>query len=468
VMVVLGIHPNAATALSFAKVFREYAQSNYGDFDYIADVSQLFQVNSDGYCLMSGSSHPSQQCHREIAYSINQQISPGGSIPFVATMDGAFPYPLSSTGTINAGLGSIVTGNTVPAISTGEFTCGWSATGTSNCWSVSNNGTPGTINLFGDTSAFAQTTYATFASTGIALNELPTSNTGYSFTGNHTAVSNAADLSYVSANPGSTNINGGSSGSTSGTINFFGQTSALAQTTYAQLTSTQAIFNKVLTDPLGIITTGLTSPAASSEFTFGYNGAGGVNLWSVSANTTPGNYQFFGDTSALAQTTYLVMGSASANFSVPALLPTGSTIPTAAVGTNTTGIASTAFVLANATSRHQLYWNLQSALFATVTTLSTAYLEDNAVTLKAITARLSGTISCTVAPTIAILDLGTSVTTVYGSATVLASLTTGTADGAFSSTGLSNAIAAGHYIGMGFSAGTCVTAPTMDISAEIQ
>jgi hypothetical protein len=120
------------------------------------------------------------------------------------------------------------------------------------------------------------------------------------------------------------------------------------------------------------------------------------------------------------------------------------------------------------TPRHQMYWNVQSALFSTVTAISTAYLEDNAVTLKAITARLSGTISCTVAPTIAILDLGTSVTTVYGSATVLASLATGTADGAFTSTGLSNAIAGGHYIGMGFSAGTCVTAPTMDISAEIQ
>jgi hypothetical protein len=140
--------------------------------------------------------------------------------------------------------------------------------------------------------------------------------------------------------------------------------------------------------------------------------------------------------------------------------------PTPAETDKSTTLATTVFV--NSRVRHQLYWNVQTAGFATSTTLSAAYLEDVPVQLNAIVARLSGTISCTVAPTVAVLDLGTSVTTAYGSATVLGSLATGTSDGAFSSAGLTAAIAAGHYVGVGFSAGTCATAPTIDISAEIE
>ncbi len=68
---------------------------------------------------------------------------------------------------------------------------------------------------------------------------------------------------------------------------------------------------------------------------------------------------------------------------------------------------------------HNDYWSIQPTLFATGTLLGPAYYEVNAGTIRGITARLAGTISCTVAPTIAIVDLGTSVTTAYASGTVL-------------------------------------------------
>jgi len=116
----------------------------------------------------------------------------------------------------------------------------------------------------------------------------------------------------------------------------------------------------------------------------------------------------------------------------------------------------------------QLYWNTQPTLFATSTVLGPIFHQTTASTILTVTAQLTGTISCTAAPTVALLDLGTSVTTAYGSATVLTSLATGTSDGAFASTGLSVAVAAGHYIGVGYSAGTCATAPTIDVTAEVQ
>lgn len=117
---------------------------------------------------------------------------------------------------------------------------------------------------------------------------------------------------------------------------------------------------------------------------------------------------------------------------------------------------------------HMDYWNIQPTLFSTSTMLSTTYLETNASRILALTARLSGTISCTVAPTVAVVDLGTSVTTVYGSGTVLQSLVTGTADGSFTTGAISVSVTAGHYIGIGFSAGTCITSPTFDISTTMQ
>jgi hypothetical protein len=83
-------------------------------------------------------------------------------------------------------------------------------------------------------------------------------------------------------------------------------------------------------------------------------------------------------------------------------------------------------------------------------------------------ARLSGTISCTVAPVVSLRDLGTSPTTSYISGSQIASLTTSTADGVFETNYGATSITfyGGHYYGIGFSSGTCVTAPTIDFTAR--
>jgi len=120
------------------------------------------------------------------------------------------------------------------------------------------------------------------------------------------------------------------------------------------------------------------------------------------------------------------------------------------------------------TKQHSDYWSIGSTLFSTSTMVGPVYFELNGGTLTAITARLAGTISCTVAPTINILDLGTSVSTVYSSGTSLTTLVTATSDGAFATSGLSVSITAGHYIGIGFSAGTCATAPQIDATVTVQ
>lgn len=111
-------------------------------------------------------------------------------------------------------------------------------------------------------------------------------------------------------------------------------------------------------------------------------------------------------------------------------------------------------------------WNIQSALFATVTMLGAVHNTPYLNSLNAsIIVRTSGAISCTVAPVVNLMDLGTSATTVYGSATSIGSVTTATSDGVFTGTS-SSALQNGHYYGIGFSAGTCITAPTFDISVQ--
>ena len=80
--------------------------------------------------------------------------------------------------------------------------------------------------------------------------------------------------------------------------------------------------------------------------------------------------------------------------------------------------------------------------------------------------RLSGTISCTVAPVVNLMDLGTSVSTAYGSATSVGSVSTATSDGVFSNLSVGSGLTGTHYYGIAFSAGTCVTAPTIDVTAQ--
>ena len=116
-------------------------------------------------------------------------------------------------------------------------------------------------------------------------------------------------------------------------------------------------------------------------------------------------------------------------------------------------------------------WSIQPTLFSTSTALGPVYFLPNGATWPGSTlvmiARLSGTISCTVAPSIVFLDLGTSATTAYGSATAILSVTTGTSDGVYQNGGGAGSITAGHYVGMGFSGGTCVTAPTIDLTVTL-
>lgn len=167
-----------------------------------------------------------------------------------------------------------------------------------------------------------------------------------------------------------------------------------------------------------------------------------------------------------ALTTGLV-GNTSGLLGTITALPSGTTATTQASSDNSTKVATTAYVQANLSATYQpRYWNVQGVLFATSTVLGPVYYANFASNSSQLAARLSGTISCTVAPVVVLLDLGTSVTTAYGSATVLASLTTGTSDGAYVTAVGGGSITAGHYYGIGFSGGTCVTAPTFDITTQ--
>lgn len=122
----------------------------------------------------------------------------------------------------------------------------------------------------------------------------------------------------------------------------------------------------------------------------------------------------------------------------------------------------------NSLAGHTDYWNLQSGLFSLSTLVGAVYYEPQPPTNGAVQliARLSGTISCTVAPVIQVMDMGVSVSTVYAGATQVQALTTGTGDGTYISS-TSVTLSAGHYYGLGFSSGTCITAPTFDITWQL-
>lgn len=132
--------------------------------------------------------------------------------------------------------------------------------------------------------------------------------------------------------------------------------------------------------------------------------------------------------------------------------------------------ASRACTAANGICKaHDLYWNVQPGLFATVTMIGPVFYEPLAAVINQVSVRLSGTIVCSSAPTINIMDLGASPTTVYGSATSISSNTTGTSDGVYAvGPALGVGVTAGHYLGVAISFGTCATPPTIDVTAQIQ
>ena len=131
--------------------------------------------------------------------------------------------------------------------------------------------------------------------------------------------------------------------------------------------------------------------------------------------------------------------------------------------------AGTAGLLGNSgqpcVTRTPHYWSIQPTLFATSTMLGPAYIADTTSgNAFFFVVRLSGTISCTVAPSVSIMDMGTTPTTVYGSATTAFTQSTGTADGVYFTNSPVGSIVSGHYYGVAFSSGTCVTAPTIDVT----
>jgi hypothetical protein len=107
-------------------------------------------------------------------------------------------------------------------------------------------------------------------------------------------------------------------------------------------------------------------------------------------------------------------------------------------------------------------------MFATNTMLGPVFAEPLQVHFKTIIVRLSGTISCTAAPIVTMMDLGTSPSTAYsGAVGSVAGVTTGTSDGVYQYSA-SVIMAPGDYYGFAFTGGTCVTAPTFDITAQVQ
>jgi hypothetical protein len=100
--------------------------------------------------------------------------------------------------------------------------------------------------------------------------------------------------------------------------------------------------------------------------------------------------------------------------------------------------------------------------------LGPVFAEPLQVHFKTIIVRLSGTISCTGAPVVTMMDLGTSPSTAFGSAIgSVAAVTTGTSDGVYQYSASVN-MTPGDYYGFAFTGGTCVTAPTFDITAQVQ
>lgn len=150
-------------------------------------------------------------------------------------------------------------------------------------------------------------------------------------------------------------------------------------------------------------------------------------------------------------------------------LANGMAATTQSLGDNTVKVATDQFVLANR-GTHTYTATIQPGLFATSAMLGPVFYEPVAAILNLVTVRAEGSITCVTAPTVVLMDLGTSATTVYGSATTISSNPTGlTADGVYTSGGsLSVALAAGHYFGFALSGGSCATPPTLDIMAQIQ
>jgi hypothetical protein len=165
-------------------------------------------------------------------------------------------------------------------------------------------------------------------------------------------------------------------------------------------------------------------------------------------------------------TTAFVQAAATA---LPRVTNIVTTSPIVGGPITTTGTISCPTCLVVGNVIHNDAANIQGTLFATATMLGPVFYEPNNALMQNIVIRLSGTISCTVAPTVEMMNLGTSPSTAYGGATSISTNPTGTSDGVYANgPALGVVMTAGHYYGFAFSAGTCVTAPTFDIVATVQ
>ena len=157
--------------------------------------------------------------------------------------------------------------------------------------------------------------------------------------------------------------------------------------------------------------------------------------------------------------------------STPSLSVAASPIPNSALANSVIVVNGNTCTLGSPCSFYQsppaFTWNIQPALFSTSTMLGPVYYNSlfTGIIEPFITVRLSGPISCSATPTVSIMDLGTSPSTSYGSATSMFSQATGTSDGVYQGAPTSPpvTITSGHYFGLSFSAGTCSTAPTIDV-----
>ena len=114
-------------------------------------------------------------------------------------------------------------------------------------------------------------------------------------------------------------------------------------------------------------------------------------------------------------------------------------------------------------------WSIQPGVAAVSTMLGAVYYAPNGLTAASsslFSARLTGPMTCSSAPVIQFMDLGVGTPgTIYSSATVLLSLTTGTTPGVYSNLTGSFTTVSGHWYGIALGSSTsCSVYPTFDIS----
>lgn len=186
--------------------------------------------------------------------------------------------------------------------------------------------------------------------------------------------------------------------------------------------------------------------------------------------------------------------SGSATVSIPNAALTGTpTAPTPASVISTTQIPTTAYVgtwyapLASPTftgtvtaptlklsgtntmthvpRAYPAWHQAPSTSITTGVTFGPIFWSADGQTIERLTANLTGTTTCSVAPVIAVF---TCTTIACASPTNIASLTTGTASGGYDSGALSVTIPSGVFFTAEFTAGTCSSKPAIDFAATVR